>query len=50
MKQNVIIIECVVKEEFESVLVRNPSGAILFAGNIEDATEFVKNELLKLKD
>lgn len=50
MKQNVIIIESVVKEEFESVIVRNAQGAILFAGTIDDSVEFVKNELAKLKD
>lgn len=49
MKQKVFIVECIVGTEFESVVVRNPNGQLLDAGNVESGKEYLCKALDSLK-
>lgn len=50
MKSNIFIIEAVVGTEFESFIVRNPNGAILYAGTASSCVEFLQKSFDVLKN
>lgn len=49
MKQKAYFIEAVTATEFESIIVRDPAGRILFAGNCSECLTYLGNEFANLK-
>lgn len=50
MKNQVYIIEAVIGTEFESFIVRHPSGTILHAGDANSCVEFLQKSFFELKN
>lgn len=49
MKQKAYFIEAVTATDFESIIVRDPAGRILFAGNCSEFLTYLGNEFANLK-